>query len=106
MRHSIALPDTLFPMSYWLNLILPTISYGITLVALYLLLVNGKKLLTIYRAGQPDPTRKNKRGSRWSHMLGEILGHTKMLNFTATGIAHWVVMVGFVALFGTLVTAY
>ena len=29
-----------------------------------------------------------------------------MLNFTGTGIAHWFVMVGFGALFGTLVTAY
>jgi Fe-S oxidoreductase len=29
-----------------------------------------------------------------------------MLNFTATGIAHWFVMIGFVALFGTLITAY
>ena len=29
-----------------------------------------------------------------------------MLNFTATGIAHWFVMIGFGALFGTLVTAY
>jgi Fe-S oxidoreductase len=93
-------------MSYWLNLILPTLSYGITLAALILVFVNGKKLLAIYRKGQPDPTRKNNRGSRLSHMLGEILGHTKMLNFTATGIAHWVVMVGFVTLFGTLLTAY
>ena len=39
-------------------------------------------------------------------MFGEILGHTKMLNFTGTGVAHWVVMVGFVTLFGTLITAY
>jgi Fe-S oxidoreductase len=93
-------------MSYWLNLILPTISYGITVAAMVLLFVNGKKLLTIFSKGQPDPTRKNNRGSRLSHMLEEILGHTKMLNFTATGIAHWVVMVGFVTLFGTLLTAY
>lgn len=93
-------------MSYWLNLILPVISYGITLLALTLLYINGKKLLAIYRAGQPDPTRSGNRSSRMGHMLGEILGHTKMLNFTGTGIAHWVVMVGFVALFGTLVTAY
>ena len=93
-------------MSYWLNLILPTLSYGITLAALVLLSINGKKLLAIYRKGQPDPTRNNNRRSRLSHMLGEILGHTKMLNFTATGIAHWVVMVGFVTLFGTLLTAY
>lgn len=93
-------------MSYWLNLTLPAISYGITVVALALLVVNGRKLLAIYRAGQPDPTRKNNPRSRLAHMLGEILGHTKMLNFTGTGIAHWVVMVGFVTLFGTLVTAY
>ncbi len=93
-------------MSYWLNLILPTLSYGITLAALILVFTKGKKLLAIYRKGQPDPTRKNNPRSRLSHMLGEILGHTKMLNFTATGIAHWVVMVGFVTLFGTLLTAY
>ncbi|MFZ2227675.1 MAG: (Fe-S)-binding protein [Candidatus Nanopelagicaceae bacterium] len=93
-------------MSYWLNLVLPPISYGITLFALTLLYVNGKKLLAIYRAGQPDPTRSEHRSSRLGHMLGEILGHTKMLNFTGTGIAHWVVMVGFGALFGTLITAY
>ncbi|MDP1712727.1 MAG: (Fe-S)-binding protein [Candidatus Nanopelagicaceae bacterium] len=93
-------------MSYWLNLVLPVISYGITLIALTLLYINGKRLLAIYRGGQPDPTRSGNRSSRMGHMLGEILGHTKMLNFTGTGIAHWVVMVGFVALFGTLVTAY
>lgn len=93
-------------MSYWLNLILPILSYGITLFALTLLYVNGKKLLAIYRAGQPDPTRSGNRSSRMGHMLGEILGHTKMLNFTGTGIAHWVVMIGFVTLFGTLITAY
>ncbi len=29
-----------------------------------------------------------------------------MLNFSASGIAHWFVMIGFGALFGTLVTAY
>jgi Fe-S oxidoreductase len=38
--------------------------------------------------------------------LKETLGHTKMLNFTATGIAHWFVMIGFGALFGTLIQAY
>jgi len=93
-------------MSYWLNLILPILSYGITLFALTLLYINGKKLLAIYKGGQPDPTRSDNRSSRMGHMLGEILGHTKMLNFTGTGIAHWVVMVGFVTLFGTLLTAY
>ena len=98
--------DTLFTMSYWLNLVLLAISYGITLVAFTLLALNGKKLLAIYKAGQPDPTRSDFRGRRLRNMLREILGHTKMLNFTGTGIAHWFVMIGFFSLFGTLVTAY
>ncbi|MCX6431193.1 MAG: (Fe-S)-binding protein [Actinobacteria bacterium] len=93
-------------MSYWLNIFLPIIAYGTTVVALTLLFVNGRKLLAIYRKGQPDPTRSDAKGSRFAHMLGEIVGHTKMLNFTGTGIAHWGVMVGFVTLFGTLITAY
>ena len=39
-------------------------------------------------------------------MLKEVLTHSKMLRFTASGIAHWFVMVGFVSLLGTLITAY
>jgi Fe-S oxidoreductase len=39
-------------------------------------------------------------------MLREVFTHTKMLNFTVTGIAHWFVMIGFFALLGTLITAY
>ncbi|MBC7463031.1 MAG: (Fe-S)-binding protein [Actinobacteria bacterium] len=93
-------------MSYWLEILLPNIAYGITLVALVLLYIRVRKLLAIYRAGQPDPTRTNSRATRFWHMFKEILGHTKMLNFTGTGMAHWVVMVGFITLFGTLVTAY
>jgi Fe-S oxidoreductase len=58
------------------------------------------------KAGQPDPTRSNEKGKRFALMTKEVLGHTKMLNFTGSGIAHWFVMIGFVALFGTLVTAY
>ena len=92
--------------TYWLTLILETLSYGITAIALTLLAINGRKLLAIYKAGQLDPTRGNFRARRLKNMLTEILGHTKMLNFTGTGIAHWFVMIGFVTLFGSLVTAY
>ena len=91
---------------YFLNLSLPIFSYAITLTALTLLAVNGRKLLAIYKAGQPDPTRSNFRRRRLRNMLREILGHTKMLNFTGTGIAHWFVMIGFFSLLGTLITAY
>jgi len=85
---------------------LASLSYLITIFALALLAVRVPQLVAIYRKGQPDPTRSNDRGARLKNMLHEVLSHTKMLNFTATGIAHWFVMIGFGALFGTLVTAY
>ncbi|NDA96110.1 MAG: Fe-S oxidoreductase, partial [Actinobacteria bacterium] len=89
-----------------MDLALAALAYGITVVALVLLALRVRQLLAVYKKGQPDPTRSGDRGARLKNMLTEVLGHTKMLNFTGTGIAHWFVMVGFGALFGTLVTAY
>lgn len=82
------------------------LSYLITAFALIFLTVRVRQLVALYKKQQPDPTRSNNQSARLANMLTEILGHTKMLNFTATGIAHWFVMIGFGALFGTLVTAY
>ena len=82
------------------------ISYLITAFALIFLTVRVRQLIALYKKQQPDPTRSNNKSARFSNMLKEVLGHTKMLNFTATGIAHWFVMIGFGALFGTLITAY
>ncbi len=89
-----------------MNLTFAVIAYGITVVALALMVVRTRQLIGIYKKGQPDPTRSNDRGKRLRMAVGEIFGHTKMLNFTVVGFAHWFVMVGFVVLFGTLVTAY
>ena len=82
------------------------LSYLITAFALIFLTVRVRQLIAIYKKQQPDPTRSNNQSARFKNMLTEVLGHTKMLNFTATGIAHWFVMIGFGALFGTLITAY
>ena len=82
------------------------VAYGITVVALALMAVRTRQLVGIYKKGQPDPTRSNDRGRRIRMAFGEIFGHTKMFNFTIVGFAHWFVMVGFVVLFGTLITAY
>ena len=82
------------------------ISYLITAFALIFLTVRVRQLIALYKKQQPDPTRSNNKSARINNMLKEVLGHTKMLNFTATGIAHWFVMIGFGALFGTLITAY
>ena len=81
-------------------------AYGITIAALTLLAIRVRQLIGIYKKGAADPTRSGNRGARLKNMLKETLGHTKMLNFTATGIAHWFVMIGFGALFGTLIQAY
>ena len=89
-----------------MNLTLVVIAYGITLVALALMGVRTRQLIGFYKKGQADPTRSNDRGKRLRMALGEILGHTKMFNFTVVGFAHWFVMMGFVALLGTLITAY
>jgi len=89
-----------------MKLVLATISYLITIFALVLLAIRVRQLIAIYKKQQPDPTRSNDKSARFKNMLKEVLGHTKMLNFTGTGIAHWFVMIGFGALFGTLVTAY
>ncbi len=86
--------------------VIATFSYLLTLVAVTLFALRVRQLIAIYKKQQPDPTRSNNPKARLSNMLKEVLGHTKMLNFTGTGIAHWFVMVGFGALFGTLVTAY
>lgn len=82
------------------------LAYLITAFALIFLTVRVRQLIALYKKQQPDPTRSNNQSARLANMLTEVLGHTKMLNFTATGIAHWFVMIGFGALFGTLVTAY
>ncbi len=89
-----------------LTLALMIIAYGITIAALTLLAIRVRQLIGIYKKGAADPTRSGNRGARLRNTLKETLGHTKMLNFTGTGIAHWFVMIGFGALFGTLVQAY
>jgi len=89
-----------------MTIALAALAYGITVAALVLLTIRVRQLLSVYKKGQPDPTRSGDRGARLKNMLTEVLVHTKMLNFTGTGIAHWFVMIGFGALFGTLVTAY
>ena len=89
-----------------MNSALAAISYLITAVALILLTVRIRTLISFYKKQQPDPTRSNNKSARFTNMLKEVLGHTKMLKFTGSGIAHWFVMIGFGALFGTLVTAY
>ena len=81
-------------------------AYLLTVVAIGIFTFRSFQLFKKISAGQSDPARFLNKGQRTKNMLREVLTHTKMLNFTATGIAHWFVMVGFFSLLGTLITAY
>ena len=63
-------------------------------------------IVGVVKLGQPVVGRRDHPRERWRHMLAETLGHTRMLQWSRVGVAHWSVMVAFGALFFTLVTAY
>jgi len=86
--------------------VLAIIAYLLTVVAVGIFSFRAFQLFKKISSGQKDSARFNNKGKRFKNMVVEVLSHTKMLNFTATGIAHWFVMVGFFALLGTLITAY
>ncbi|MBM3655866.1 MAG: (Fe-S)-binding protein [Actinobacteria bacterium] len=81
-------------------------AYLITVIALVAITIRSLELYHRIKAGQPDPTRGNQKAQRFALMAKEVLTHAKMLKFTASGVAHWFVMLGFFALLGTLLTAY
>jgi len=89
-----------------MTLVLALLSYGITAVALTLIALKGREIYQIIKSGQPDPTRGGNPAERARTMVSQVLLHTKMKRFTPSGIAHWFVMIGFVALVGSLVQAY
>src|SRR5919107_4564009 len=63
-------------------------------------------IVGVVRLGRPLPGRRDRPGDRWRLLLTETLGHTRMLQWTGVGGAHWFVFIAFGALFFTLVTAY
>ncbi|HYP45344.1 MAG TPA: (Fe-S)-binding protein [Propionibacteriaceae bacterium] len=63
-------------------------------------------IVGVVKLGAPTYRRSDRPGERWKHMLTETLGHTRMLQWSSVGIAHWFVFLAFGALFFTLVTAY
>ena len=85
---------------------LAIIAYLLTAIAVGIFSFRAYVLFKKIKSGQPDSSRFNVKKIRFKNMLREVFTHTKMLNFTVTGIAHWFVMIGFFALLGTLITAY
>ena len=85
---------------------LAIIAYLLTAIAVGIFSFRAYALFKKIKSGQPDSSRFNDKKIRFKNMLREVFTHTKMLNFTVTGIAHWFVVIGFFALLGTLITAY
>ncbi|MEP7092272.1 MAG: (Fe-S)-binding protein, partial [Nocardioidaceae bacterium] len=82
------------------------VSLAIAVVGIALFVVAIRSILATLRIGQPAVGRTDRKAARWANMLKETLGHTRMLQWTAVGIGHWFVFVGFGLLFLTLVTAF
>ena len=89
-----------------MKMALAIFTYLFTFASLIFLTIRVRHLISLYKKQQPDPTRSANKGARLRNMFIEVLGHTKMLNFSGSGIAHWFVMIGFGGLAGTLLTAY
>jgi Fe-S oxidoreductase len=82
------------------------VSLAITLVALALFARAIARIVGVVGMGQPVVGRSAHKPQRWLTMAKETLGHTRMLQWSHVGIAHWFVFVGFGFLFFTLVTAF
>jgi len=82
------------------------VAITITVVAIALFAKAIGQIVAVLRTGQPTVGRSADPAVRWATMLKETLGHTRMLQWSHVGIAHWFVFVGFGFLFFTLVTAF
>jgi ferredoxin len=82
------------------------VSLALTIVALGLLARAVARLVDVLRLGRPASDRTSEGGVRTAAVIKETLGHTRMLKWSAPGVAHWFVFVGFFVLFATLVEAY
>jgi hypothetical protein len=82
------------------------VSLAIAAVGIALFVKAIRSIIATLKIGQPTVGRTDDKSARTVTMLKETLGHTRMLQWTLVGAAHWFVFVGFGLLFFTLVTAF
>ncbi|CAM3446036.1 (Fe-S)-binding protein [Stackebrandtia soli] len=82
------------------------VAAAITITAITLFVRTGLKMIATIKLGAADPTRTGDPKSRVLTMLRETVGHTRMLQWTLVGAAHWFVFVAFIGLFPVLLEAY
>ncbi|MFC4337096.1 (Fe-S)-binding protein [Salininema proteolyticum] len=81
------------------------IAFAYTGVAIWLFARACVDMLATVRLGQKEDRSDDKK-ARWTTLARETLGHTRMLQWSLVGAAHWVVFIGFFSLFPILLTAY
>ena len=82
------------------------VALAVSVVGVVLFIRGVASIVRVVKLGKPAPGRGDHRGRRWRNMLAETLGHTRMLQWTNVGAAHWFVFIAFGALIFTLITAY
>ena len=82
------------------------VALAVSVVGIVLFIRGVASIVGVVRLGKAAPARGDHRGQRWRNMLAETLGHTRMLQWTKVGAAHWFVFIAFGALIFTLITAY
>jgi hypothetical protein len=82
------------------------VALAVSVVGVVLFIRAVASIVRVVKLGKPAPGRGDHRGQRWRNMLAETLGHTRMLQWTKIGVAHWFVFIAFGALIFTLITAY
>lgn len=89
-----------------LQITLGLICAAMTVVAIAMLAMTVTRMIRTIRLGRPEPGRGGPVGTRLAVMAKEIVGHTRMLKWGTVGVAHWLVMAGFLALMLTVLEAY
>ena len=89
----------------WWSITFGVIAVAFLVVGFGLLARAAARMVAHVRLGAPDPHRAAPIGGRLKTLVKEFLGHTRMLKWGWIGVAHWFVMIGFGALFLTLVQA-
>jgi Fe-S oxidoreductase len=82
------------------------VALAVSVVGVLLFVRGVASIVRVVKLGKAAPGRGDHRGERWRNMLAETLGHTRMLQWTKVGAAHWFVFIAFGALIFTLITAY
>ena len=89
-----------------LNVVALVIVTAFGLYATYVVLRTVQRMVTVIRLGAADSTRTDRTGKRVKALVKETLGHSRMLQWSFVGAAHWFVFIAFGALVPTLIEAY